>query len=378
MEYYSQKAAGITPYTPGERPVKPLVRINTNENPYPPSPDALAAACGVAALRLYSDPDAMEVRQAVVSAEKATGVALGAENVFVGNGSDDVLSMCYQAFFPPVGAEDKPLLIPDISYSFYPVFANLYGVAYQEEPLDEKFAVVSAGYLRPNAGVVFANPNAPTGIYKPLEEIVPILEYCLHRSVVVVDEAYIAFGGVSAATLLSRFPNLLVVRTLSKSHALAGLRVGYALGHPDLIEGLKRIKDSVNPYAVDYIAQKTAAAALRDVAYCAGITARILATRERVAQRLREMGFEVLPSSTNFLFVTHEGVDARRLYEGLADGGIWVRYFDMPRIKNFIRVSVGTDEEMDVFLERLARLLVPYGREASKKNKKIHILNTES
>jgi histidinol-phosphate aminotransferase len=364
LEYYSKTAAGISPYTPGERPERPLIKINTNENPYPPSPAALTAACEAAgstdnpsALRLYSDPDGLEVRQAVVAAEKAAGVVLTPENVFVGNGSDDVLSMCFQAFFPPAGAEDKPLLFPDISYSFYPVYAKLYGVAYQEEPLDEGFAVSNAGYLRPNGGVLLANPNAPTGIYKPLAEIEPILSYCLHKSVVVVDEAYIAFGGVSAATLLPRFPNLLVVRTLSKSHALAGLRVGYALGHPYLIEGLTRIKNSVNPYAVGYLAQKTAVAALLDVGYCAAMTARIVATRERVAQSLARMGFVVLPSAANFLFVTHERVEARQRYERLGAEGIWVRHFDQPRIKNYIRLSIGTDEEMDVFLQRVEREL---------------------
>ncbi|MCL1918405.1 MAG: aminotransferase class I/II-fold pyridoxal phosphate-dependent enzyme [Peptococcaceae bacterium] len=395
MEYYSQKAAETFPYTPGERPERSSIKINTNENPYAPSPEAIAAArevmgggrgsrnaAGAAEvsesgradgaagtdLRLYPDPESDEVRQAVVEGEReAGGIRLDPENVFVGNGSDDVLSICFQAFFPPVGAEGKALLFPDLSYSFYPVYANLYGVPYRKVPVNERFEIDSRDYMTPNAGILFPNPNAPTGIYKPVSEMESLLEYTLHKSLVVVDEAYIAFvgdagsyhnhGRVSAASLISRYPNLLVVRTLSKSHALAGLRVGYALGRPHLIEGLTRIKNSINSYPVGILAQKIAAAALQDTAYYAQTTARIVATRERVTQRLTRMGFRVLPSSANFVLAAHAKVAAQDLYQLLGEKGIWVRYFNMPRIDNFIRVSMGTDEEMDIFLERVQRIV---------------------
>jgi histidinol-phosphate aminotransferase len=376
MEYYSQKAAGISPYTPGDQPEGPAVKIKTPDNPYPPSPAARAAACEVvgglgaagAALRLYPDPDSAEVRRAVVDAEGEGGIRLEPENVFIGNGSDDVLAICFQAFFPPAGAEDQPLLFPDLCYSFYPVYANLYGVSYREVPVTARFAIDSDDYKVPNAGILLPNPNAPTGIYKPLAELEPLLTWTRHKSLVVVDEAYIAFVGdagtargalarVSAASLIGRYPNLLVVRTLSKSHALAGLRVGYALGHPHLIEGLMRIKNSVNSYPVGLLAQKIAAAALRDTAYYARTTARIVATRERVAQRLTEMGFMVLPSGANFVLASHRTVRAKRLYQLLGEQGIWVRYFNRPRVDHFLRVSVGTDEEMDVFLERVGEIL---------------------
>jgi histidinol-phosphate aminotransferase len=373
--YYSRKASEISPYTPGEQPERPHIKINTNENPYPPSPLAMAAAreaIGVdgAALRRYSDPESSEVRQAVADAEKAAGADLGPENVFIGNGADDVLSMCFQAFFPPAWipeeAGDGDVLIPDLTYTFYQVYGNLYNAAFRLVPLNDAFEIATADYLIPNGGVIFANPNAPTGIYKPLAEIEPILEYNLGKSVVVVDEAYIAFGGsgatstASAALLVPRYPNLLVVRTLSKSHALAGLRVGYALGQPSLIQGLNRIKDSVNPYAVDYLAQKIAAAALKDQAYYAGITERVVATRERVAQGLRSIGFTVLPSSANFVLAVHPEKEGREIYRQLSEEGIWVRHFEGPRISPYIRVSIGTDEEMDVFLESCRRII---GRE---------------
>lgn len=351
MDYLSPLARGITPYVAGEQPQdKRYIKINTNENPYPPSPRALAAMAAALNdnLRLYPDPVCTPLAQAIARAE-----GLQKEQIYIGNGSDEVLAVCFQAFYDPA----KTILFPDISYSFYPVYAALFGIAYERVPLDGDFTIQNKDYQKPNGGILFPNPNAPTGIYKPLEEIEELCQYNLDKAVVIVDEAYIAFGGESARHLLEKYPNLLIVRTLSKSHSLAGLRVGYALGSPELIEGLERIKNSFNSYVCDRVAMAGAAAAIADDEYYSAANQKVISTRERVTARLRDWGFSVLPSKANFVFATRPGTDAKALYLFLKERGVLVRYFAQPRIDGFLRITIGTDEEMDIFLNKMQEIL---------------------
>ena len=341
MQYLSRKARGITPYTAGEQPQGlDIIKLNTNENPYPPSPvtlEALARFDGTR-LRLYPRPDGGLLRAAA-----AQVFGLPESHVFCGNGSDEVLGLAFNAFF------DENILFPDITYSFYPVWASYYGIRYATVPLNDDFTI-PVELMVGEGGIVLANPNAPTGIALPLKEVERILQNNSGR-VVIVDEAYAAFGAQSAAALIKQYPNLLVVMTLSKSHSLAGLRVGYALGQPHLIDGLMRIKDSFNSYPVDMLAQHIAAAALLDTGYYESITRKIIATREHASRELAALGFQVLPSSANFLFVSRPGISAAALKNHLAENHIYVRHFALPRISEYLRISVGTDEQMDVLLQ---------------------------
>jgi histidinol-phosphate aminotransferase len=348
--YWSPVVHTLTPYVPGEQPKQTdLVKLNTNENPYPPSPRALQAMAAEAAesLRLYPDPNAERLKQAIADFH---GVA--ATQVFVGNGSDEVLAHCFQALLKHA----RPLLFPDISYSFYPVYCGLYSIAFKRVPLNGQFAIDPADYRITNGGIIFPNPNAPTGRLLPLTAIRAILDDN-PDSVVVVDEAYIDFGGESAIPLVASYPNLLVIQTLSKSRSLAGLRVGFAVGDVGLIEALERVKDSFNSYPLDRFAISGAVAAIQDRDYFNATCQRVIATREQLAGRLTELGFEVLPSAANFLFVRHPGRDAGELAARLRERSIIVRHFNQPRIEQFLRITIGTDQQSECLCEALAAIL---------------------
>ena len=349
-KHWSQRIRDMIPYVPGEQPRdRQFIKLNTNENPYPPSPKALEALRAAAgdSLRLYPDPECTELRAAIAAAH-----GLSPEQVFPGNGSDEVLAFCFQAFFDP----DRPVRFADITYTFYAVYASYFGLTPELVPLAEDFTLPVADFLAPGCGgVVLANPNAPTGLAVELADIRRILE--AHRDqVVLVDEAYIDFGGASADVLVPEYDNLVVVRTLSKGHALAGLRVGYALAQPDLIAALRCVRDSINSYTVDRAAQAAAAASLRDAAYFQERTAQVVRTRQRTALALRDMGFAVTDSQANFLFVRHPQVPAKTLLDGLRERGILVRWFDRPRIRDYLRITVGTDGEMDALTAALKEL----------------------
>jgi histidinol-phosphate aminotransferase len=347
--FWSEIVRELTPYVPGEQPkIDGLVKLNTNECPYGPSEKVLAAIAqqNSSALRLYPDPQASLLRQAIA---RRHGLQPG--QVFVGNGSDEVLAHVFMALL----RHDAPLLYPDISYSFYPVYAKLYGITPREIPLAEDFSVRVDDYLKagPNGGIVLANPNAPTGMPLPLSEVRRLLEGN-PDSVVVIDEAYVDFGGESVVSLIDSFPQLLVIHTLSKSRALAGLRVGYAMGHPDLIEGLTRVKDSFNSYPLDRLAIAGAVAAVEDVEWFERTCQMVVATRERMVAGLKSRGFEVLPSAANFVFARHPGSDAAALAAGLREQRVLVRHFRRPeRISSFLRISVGTEEQTDALLTAL-------------------------
>lgn len=349
--YWSAVVHGLTPYVPGEQPkLDNLVKLNTNECPYGPSPKVLEAVRAEAAdtLRLYPDPNSDRLRAGIAAFH-----GVNANQVFVGNGSDEVLAHAFMALLK----HEMPILFPDISYSFYPVYCGLYEIAYRHIPLTDSFEIKVDDYLTPNGGVIFPNPNAPTGRLLALSEIERLLAGN-PDSVVVIDEAYIDFGGVSAVSLVARFPQLLVTRTLSKSHALAGLRVGYAIGQPHLIEALNRIKDSFNSYPLDRFAQAGALASMQDHAYFEALCARVVATRTRLVAAMAEMGFDVLPSAANFIFVRHPAHDAAKLAARLRERSIIVRHFKHPaRIASFLRITVGTDAQCEALVVALKAIV---------------------
>jgi histidinol-phosphate aminotransferase len=347
--FWSDEVRRLTPYVPGEQPREDeLVKLNTNENPYAPSPRALAVLAGDVgpSLRLYPDPDSAALKDAIA---RASGLARA--NVFVGNGSDEVLALCFLAFFTRAGVR-----FPDVSYSFYPVYSRLFDIETRRIPLTGDFRIDLTDYRSGPGDIIFPNPNAPTGIALDRREIEQLLRDEPDR-LVVVDEAYVDFGAETAAALVPRCDNVLVVQTLSKSHSLAGLRVGYALGQPDLVTGLDRVKNSFNSYPIDRLAEQVAVAALEDDAYFRSCRDRVVATRARTTTRLEALGFEVLPSSANFVFAHHPDRPARQLFEQLRERGILVRYFDQPRIDGHLRITIGTDEQMEALLAALSELL---------------------
>lgn len=344
--FWNERTHKLDPYVPGEQPQdQQYIKLNTNENPYPPSPRALIKMEETVgeSLRLYPDPEASELREALASYYN-----VNINQVFVGNGSDEVLALSFQTFFQP----GKPILFPDITYSFYPVYCNLFELDYQLVPLEDDFSIPVEKMCGNNGGVIFPNPNAPTGRYLELDDIRKIL-MGNREKVVIVDEAYIDFGGESAVTLIKEFPNLLVIQTFSKSRSLAGLRVGFALGSEELIEGLNRVKNSFNSYPLDRISQAGAKAAIEDELYFRKTTDQVISTRERVRNILENSGFKVIPSTANFIFIHHPERDAAELYALLKKQGVLVRYFNKPRINQYLRVSIGTDEEMDQFITKL-------------------------
>lgn len=351
--FWSTVVHGLTPYVPGEQPkLANLVKLNTNENPYPPSPRVLAAVHAElgedgARLRLYPDPNADLLKAAV-----AREFGIETKQVFVGNGSDEVLAHIFLALLK----QDRPILFPDITYSFYPVYCGLYGVEYRTVPLAEDFSLRVEDYGQPNGGIIFPNPNAPTGRLLALAEIEGLLE--INRdSVVVIDEAYVDFGGQTAISLVNRFPNLVVVHTFSKSRSLAGLRVGFAVGHPDLVEALERVKNSFNSYPLDRLAIVGAVAALEDREHFEQTRQAVIASRTRLTGELQELGFEVLPSAANFIFARHSGRDAAELAAQLRERSIIVRHFKQPRIDQFLRITIGTDRECAALTSALHEIL---------------------
>ena len=349
-QFWSPFVNNLVPYVPGEQPkVTQLVKLNTNENPYGPSAKALAAMQAEIGdnLRLYPDPNCDQLKQAI-----AEYYQVPVSQVFVGNGSDEVLAHAFNAFF----RQGKPLLFPDISYSFYPVYCGLYGIEPKPVALDEDFQINPEDYRQENGGIIFPNPNAPTGCLLPLTAVEQILQ-ANPQSVVLVDEAYIDFGGDSAVSLVAQYPNLLVCQTLSKSRSLAGLRVGLAIGQPELIEGLERIKNSFNSYPLDRAAIAGAAAAFADVEYFQQTCQKVIESREQVTEALLGLGFEVLPSAANFVFARHSSQDAAALAQGLREQNIIVRHFSQPRIDQFLRISIGTDAENAALINGLKQLL---------------------
>ena len=352
-QYWSDIVQSLTPYVPGEQPkLQNLVKLNTNENPYGPSPKVLAALQAEAAdsLRLYPDPDSSRLKAALADYH-----GLQAQQVFVGNGSDEVLAHVFQALLK----HDLPLLFPDISYSFYPVYCGLYGIDYQTIPLNDGFEIAVDDYLRPNGGIIFPNPNAPTGIPLPLSEIERLLA-ANTQSVVVVDEAYVDFGTESAVSLINRYPNVLVTHTYSKSRSLAGLRVGYALGNTTLIEALIRVKDSFNSYPIDRFAEAGAIAALQDEAYFQQTRQQVMTSRATLVAELQGLGFEVLPSGANFIFARHPQYAGEQLASGLREQAVIVRHFKKPaRIADFLRITIGNDAQNAAFMQAIRSLVTP-------------------
>lgn len=348
--FWSPRLHQLSPYVPGEQPkISNLVKLNTNENPYGPSPRVLSAIAGAvnAELRLYPDPAGMVLREAI-----ARYHGLDTRQVFVGNSSDEILAHVFQAFFQ----HPRPLLFPDLTYSFYPVYCGLYGIEYQTIPLADDFSLHVEDYHQPNAGIIFANPNAPTGCFLPLDKLRGLLQKNT-ASVVVVDEAYVDFGGESAVRMINDFPNLLVVQTLSKSRSLAGLRVGFALGSAELVEGLTRVKDSFNSYPLDRLALAGAVAAFADEEYFNCTRQAVMESRSGLQQALQGLGFEMPPSMANFLFVTHPRQNAEELARALRERGIIVRHFHLPRIENYLRITVGTPEQNQALLGALQEIL---------------------
>ncbi|WP_298184035.1 histidinol-phosphate transaminase [uncultured Pseudomonas sp.] len=348
-KFWSPFVKDLVPYVPGEQPkLAKLVKLNTNENPYGPSPKAIAAMQAELndSLRLYPDPNSDRLKQAV-----ADYYGVQTAQVFVGNGSDEVLAHAFHGLFQ----HGQPLLFPDISYSFYPVYCGLYGIAAEQIALDEQFQIRVEDYARPNGGIIFPNPNAPTGCALGLDAIERLLK-ANTDTVVLVDEAYIDFGGETAISLVDKYPNLLVSQTLSKSRSLAGLRVGIAVGHPDLIEALERIKNSFNSYPLDRMAIAGAAAAFEDKAYFQETCQRVIDSRDAVVGGLEKLGFAVLPSAANFVFARHPDKDAATLAAGLREQGVIVRHFKQPRIAQFLRITIGTPEQNQALLDALQGL----------------------
>jgi histidinol-phosphate aminotransferase len=347
--FWNPVVHNLSPYVPGEQPKQDgLIKLNTNENPYPPSPQVLAAIAAAAdRLRLYPDPRATALRETI-----AAHYRVGADEVFVGNGSDEVLAHTFQALL----RHDAPLLFPDITYSFYPVYCRLYDIAYEEVPLDAAMRLRIADYHRSCSAILLCNPNAPTGTALPRDAIEALLSEHPDK-LVVVDEAYVDFGAESAVPLVARHDNLLVIQTLSKSRALAGLRVGFAIGQRPLIEALERVKDSFNSYPLDCLALAGAAASIKDDAWFQQTRRRIIASRDALVGALTGLGFEVLPSQANFVFARHAGHRGSELAARLRERGVLVRHFQKPRIEDFLRISVGTEEQCSRLIALLRELV---------------------
>lgn len=344
----------IQPYTAGEQPDKTdFIKLNANENPYPPSPEVIRAIreFNGESLKKYPNADAVPLREAL-----AKRFGLECENVFAGNGSDDVLALCFRAFFN----SGKPIIYPDITYSFYPVWCEMLKIPYETIPVDENFNISAADYDRPNGGVVIANPNAPTSIGRGLDFIREILD-CNRESVVIVDEAYVDFGGTSALPLLKEYENLVITQTFSKSRSMAGMRIGYALGNKEIISALFAAKDSYNSYPMDSVAIAAGIASVEDEKYFAKTISRVIASRERLTEGLRSFGFDLPDSSANFVFAEHPKYAARDICEYLKTKNIYVRYFSKPRIDNRLRITVGTEEEIDALLGALNDLYTSAG-----------------
>ena len=350
QRFWSDLTRELSPYVPGEQPKHPsLLKLNTNESPYPPSEAVLAAVASVSGddVLRYPDPGAAELRGAI-----SDFCGLKPEQVFVGNGSDEVLAHVFMGLLK----HERPLLYPDICYSFYPVWCELHRVTAERVPLRDDFRIAVDDYRPDAAAVILPNPNAPTGLALELGDIERLLQASADR-LIVVDEAYIDFGAQSAVPLIERYDNLLVVQTLSKSRALAGMRIGMAMGHPDLIEGLERIKDSFNSYPLDIAAQRAGVAAMGDRAWYEETRSQVMASRDALTGELQSRGFEVLPSAANFVFARHKSAPGKAIFDGLRERGVIVRRWDKPRIEDFLRISVGTDAQCKRLLAELDDIL---------------------
>ncbi len=350
-KFWSPIVAELEPYVPGEQPASSQLKLNTNESPFPPSPKVFEAISRQAVddLRLYPDPSSVALRKCIADYYSTEEQSLNMEQVFVGNGSDEVLAHSFRAFF---SGRTEPLLFPDISYSFYRAYCNLFEIEFEQVPLDEQFEIDLQLYGKKNAGIIFPNPNAPTSIFKPLAAIEKLLESNLD-SVVIVDEAYIDFGGVSAVSLVNRFKNLLVTQTLSKSRSLAGSRLGFAIGSSELISALMRVKDSFNSYPVDRLSEAAGRAAFEDQAYFRNCCDTLIANREWSCAQLESLGFEVLPSKANFVMAKPGRLSALEIFEKLRARNVFVRYFNKPRISEYLRITIGTKAEMQELIETL-------------------------
>lgn len=353
MRFWSPEVRELEPYVPGEQPkIQNLLKLNTNENPYPPSPKVVDAVQAVLthqadALRLYPDPDATALKQAIAKQQN-----VDVSQVFVGNGSDEVLAHIFKAFF----IQQEPILYPDITYSFYPVYSQFFGVQTKQIPLNEKFEIDISDYEQENGGIIITNPNAPTSIALGLDKIEQVLKANPNR-VIVIDEAYVDFGAESAVEFISRYENLVVCQTTSKSRSLAGLRVGFAIGQAHLIAALEAVKNSFNSYPIDRFAIAAAVASFEDQDYFQEQCEKVIASREKLVANLTELGFNVLPSKANFIFATHSLHDAAQLAEKLREQGIIVRYFNKPRINQFLRITIGTDEQNQRLVDTLKMLI---------------------
>ncbi len=353
MRPWEKNIRTVIPYVPGEQPnVKGMVKLNTNENPYPPAPGVEQVLHGLDTdvLRLYPDPT---IRLLVE--ELAHFYHLMKDQVFVGVGSDDVLATAFLTFFN----SEKPVLFPDITYSFYPVWCDLYRIPYERPALDEEFRIVKEDYFKPNGGIILANPNAPTSICEDISVIEEIIQNN-QESIVIVDEAYIDFGGTSAVGLIEKYDNLIVVQTFSKSRSMAGMRIGYAMGNAVLIKALNDVKYSINSYTMNQTAILAGVEAVKDVQCFRDGIDKLLATRSRAELRLKELGFSFPESGANFLFVAHEFIPAKTIFEALRSYNIYVRYFNAPRIDNYLRISIGTDEEMNRLFVALKEIIENY------------------
>lgn len=348
---WTKNLRNIEPYVPGEQSKdKDIVKINANENPYPPSPKAaeVLKSFDTNKLRFYPSANSTKLKEAIAKYYK-----VDVSNVFVGNGSDDVLAVAFQSFFN----SEKPIVYPDLTYTFYPVWCSLFGIKYKNYPVGDDFRINPEDYKEKNGGVVIPNPNAPTSLGEGLDFVEKILNYN-QDSVVIIDEAYVDFGGTSSIPLIDKYENLLVTGTFSKSRSLAGLRIGFAIGSKALIDVMEAVKNSYNSYTVDSLSIEMGAASIEDDEYFKSTCKKVIKTRERVTLELEKLGFDVLDSQTNFIFATHNKHNMKSLFEYLKTQKVFIRYFSLPRIENYVRITIGTNEEMDIFLEKTKEFIL--------------------
>lgn len=348
---WTKNLRNIEPYVPGEQSKdKDIVKINANENPYPPSPKAAKVLKNFDTnkLRFYPSANSTKLKEAIAKYYK-----VDVSNVFVGNGSDDVLAVAFQSFFN----SEKPIVYPDLTYSFYPVWCSLFGIKYKNYPVGDDFRINPEDYKEKNGGVVIPNPNAPTSLGEGLDFVEKILNYN-QDSVVIIDEAYVDFGGTSSIPLIDKYENLLVTGTFSKSRSLAGLRIGFAIGSKALIDVMEAVKNSYNSYTVDSLSIEMGAASIEDDEYFKSTCKKVIKTRERVTLELKKLGFDVLDSQTNFIFATHNKHNMKSLFEYLKTQKVFIRYFSLSRIENYVRITIGTNEEMDIFLEKTKEFIL--------------------
>lgn len=350
MNLWEKNIRKIEPYVPGEQSKeKNIVKINANENPYPPSPKAIEAIKNFDSnkLRFYPDANAYPLKKAI-----GDYYGIEADSVFLGNGSDDVIALCFQTFF----CSDKPIAFPDITYSFYPVWCRLFNIPFKTYRLDADFRIIPEDYIEENGGVILPNPNAPTSIGEGKEFIEKLLEYN-KDSIVIIDEAYVDFGGTSCIELTKKHENLVVTGTFSKSRSLASLRIGFAIANKKLISYLEAVKNSYNSYTVDSLSIAAGIASIEDDEYFKKTINKVIKTRERVTNELEALGFEVLPSCSNFIMATHKDYEMKEMFEYLKEKKVFIRYFSLPRINKYVRITIGTDEEMDVFISKVKEFI---------------------